>query len=101
MSGGTLTDGTTSLYAMMRWAEAIEKDNPLLATQLRDLYSLLRSYDYYLSGDIGENAINEAWKQYCEKWIEMDSEHVEELLFDRCLYLVHSAIKGYRVNEDE
>ena len=95
MSGGALTDyGVNSLYSITNWAREIERENPLLAQQLRDLFDLLHAYDYYLSGDYGKVEIEKAWTKYREKWIKMDTDQVVQILFDKCLEMVDGAVKG-------
>lgn len=95
MSGGALTDyGGSSLYAMEDWAMRLEKDNPLLAEQMRDMAKLLGRYDYYLSGDIGEEAIEKAWTAYRDKWLGMDPEELRRIMFGKCMDLVDSMIRG-------
>ena len=91
MSGGVL-EYTSHIYD---WVREIEKDNPLLAEQMRDLSTLLGRYDYYLAGDIGDEAISKAWETYRDKWIKMDTEKVRQVLFEKCMNLVDSTIKGY------
>lgn len=95
MSGGVLTDYQYNLGELLSWADGVERDNPLLADQLRDIHTLLGRYDYYLSGDIGEDGIQKAWSEYRKKWLDIDTEHVEKVLFEKCLDLVHSTIKGH------
>ena len=99
-SGGALTEYTHNLSDIKDWARQIERHNPLLAQQLDDMYDLLDRYDYYLSGDIGEDGIQKAWKKYCDKWINIDTEKVEQVMFEKCLDLVDRMIKGYAKNED-
>ena len=99
-SGGALTEYTHNLSDIKDWARQIERHNPLLAQQLDDMCDLLYRYDYYLSGDIGEDDIQKAWKKYCDKWINIDTEKVEQVMFEKCLDLVDRMIKGYAKNED-
>ena len=102
MSGGVLTDyGSSSLSDMDDWAKMIEKDNPLLAEQMRDMCKLLGRYDCYLSGDIGEDDIEKAWSEYREKWIDIDTQAVEETMYEKCLDMVHSMVKGYTHHDEE
>lgn len=96
MSGGSLTDYNHNLYLLNDWADKIEAENPLLAEQMRDMAYLLGRYDYYMSGDIGENGIQKAWGEYRDKWIEMDTDEVKKLMFEKCLDMVNSILKGYR-----
>lgn len=97
MSGGHLTDhGTYSLYALEEWAMGVERENILLASMLRDLRVLLDRYDYYLSDDIGEESIEKSWGTFRDKWLNIDSDSITELLFEKCLEMVDGAIKGYK-----
>ncbi len=81
MSGGTLTDyGSTSLYAILEWARQIEPENPLFAELLRDEYLLLEKYDYYLSGDTSEDRVEEAWKEFSDRWLGDVSKAAEAVL---------------------
>ena len=101
MSGGVLTDyGSSSISSIYDWARIIERENPLLAEQMRDLGELLGRYDYYLAGDIGEDSIQKAWEKYRTKWIEIDTEKVEQVMFEKCLDLVDGMIKGFTKHED-
>lgn len=92
MSGGHLE----FVYYLAEWARELESVNPLLASMLRDLDKLMHTYDYYLAGDCLEERVAAAWKEYREKWLEIDTDHVEALLFEKCLDLVHSAVSGVR-----
>lgn len=99
MSGGGLTDYSGGLYNLEEWARVMESYNPLLSKQMYDLYDLLNRYDYYLAGDIGKDAIAEAWEKYRSKWIDIDTEKVVEIMFDKCLELVNTVIVGHK-NDD-
>lgn len=99
MSGGHLTDYQHDLHRLNDWAEIIDKVNPLLALQMRDMCELLDRYDRYLSGDIGEDAIGKAWSEYRDKWIEMDTASIEDVMFEKCLETLHEMINGYRKDE--
>ena len=80
MSGGVLTDYRHNLYLLNEWAKRIESQNPLLAEQLYDLYELLDRYDYYLSDDIGDERIQEAWAKYRDKWLGIGSDKLREMV---------------------
>lgn len=95
MSGGKLTDYQHDLYKLGDWADKLEKENPLLAQQMRDLLELLTAYDKYLSGDIDDKDIEGAWEKYRKKWIHMNDSTVVLTLFDACLELVNAAVKGH------
>lgn len=95
MSGGGLTDRWGGLYPMLDWARTLDRYNPLLAEQLRDMYELLNRYDYYLAGDIGADDIKKAWDKYHNKWIKIDTE----VMFERCLETLHEMINGHRKDE--
>ena len=82
MGGGALTDYNGHLTDMLDWAHRLERDNPLLAKQLRDLYVLLDRYDYYLSHDIGDAEIEAAWEKYRTKWLKMTSKLSEQVIAD-------------------
>lgn len=68
MSGGALTDYRHDLYRMCDWADGLEKVNPILATQVRDMCLVLYKYDRFLSGDISEEDAVKAWDKYLDKW---------------------------------
>ena len=97
MSGGAFD---YNQYWLDDWAKQIEPENPLLAEQMRDMCKLLNRYDYYLCGDIGEEEIEKAWTKYRDKWIKMDTERIETMMFEKCLEMVDSMIKGYRKDEE-
>lgn len=80
MSGGVLTDYHHNLYLLKEWAKRIEPQNPLLAEQLYDLHQLLSRYDYFLSDDIGEERIQEAWAEYRDKWLGIGSDKLREMV---------------------
>lgn len=101
MSGGHLTDYRHNLGDMLDWARGVEKDNPLFAEQLRDVYKLLDRYDYYLSGDIGKDGIRKAWEEYTAKWSHMDNEKVRQIMFEKCMNLCETVIKGYNDDRDD
>lgn len=97
MSGGAFN---YKEYWLGDWARQIEPENPLLAEQMRDMCELLGRYDYYLCDDIGKKEIEKAWTKYRDKWIEMDTERIETMMFEKCLEMVDSMIKGYRKDEE-
>ena len=76
-------------------ANRLEHINPILAEQMHDLHKLVDRYDYYICGDCGEESIQKSWTEYRDKWINIDTEHVEEMLFEKCLELVHSVVAGH------
>lgn len=80
MSGGVLTDYRHNLYLLKEWAKRIEPQNPLLAEQLCDLHKLLGRYDYFLSDDIGEEGIQEAWAEYRDKWLGIGTDKLREMV---------------------
>ena len=82
MSGGELTDYYGGLYKLDEWATKLDKHNPVLAEMMRDLRVLLDRYDYYLSGDIGEERLAEAWAQFRDKWLH-GSAMTPEAVFAR------------------
>lgn len=65
---------------------------------MKDLYQLLDRYDYYLSGDIGQDEIKEAWTTFRSKWIEIDTNSITEILFERCLDMVNTVTTGHRMD---
>lgn len=99
MSGGALTDYHHDLFRMGEWAQVIERENPLLAEQMKDMCKLLGRYDYYLSGDIGEDSIEKAWSEYRDKWIGMDSTSAEHMMCDICIEIVRDMVRGYRKDD--
>lgn len=74
MSERILTDNGYGLLHLLMWADEIERENPLLAEQLNDLYILLNKYDDYLSEDVGRDDVQDAWRKYKNKWINADEE---------------------------
>ena len=100
MSGGELTDHRYDLNRLLDWADKIRNENPLLAGQLYDMRILLGRYDYYLSGDIGEEDIEKAWSEYRDKWIGMDSSSAEYMMCDICIEVVRDMIRGYHKSPD-
>lgn len=96
MSGGRLTDHTYDLYRLEDWAKVVEKENVLLAEMMCDLCKLLDRYDYYMSGDIGEDGVKTAWTTFRDKWLHIDSDTFVEILFDKCLEMVNGAVQGVR-----
>ena len=100
MSGGALTDYNGHLTDMLDWAHRLERDNPLLAKQIRDLYVLLDRYDYYLSGDIGEEEIEEAWEKYRTKWIKMTTAKLSEKVLADVRAEVDAYLESIRTGHD-
>ena len=98
MSGGAFD---YKEWYLGEWAQQIEQENPLLAEQLRDLHKLMGRYDYYLSGDIGKDGIQKAWEEYTAKWFHMDNEKVRQIMFEKCLGLCETVLKGYLDGKDE
>ena len=96
MSGGGLTDYTGGLYQLRDWANTIELHNPTLSELLRDLYDLLHAYDYWLAGDYGSDDVEEAWKKFKVKWMDIDFEKIRPILMSRCVEIINSFEKGYR-----
>ena len=76
-------------------ADRLKHINPVLAEQMHDLHKLIDRYDHYICGDCGDEAIEKAWTEYREKWINIDTEQIETMMFERCLELVNSVIKGH------
>lgn len=94
MSGGHLTDYHHDLHRLDEWAEKLQPENCLLAEMLIDLHTLLCRYDYYLSGDTGDDVLCMAWSKFRDKWLNLDTEQVAEILLDKWLELVNGAIMG-------
>lgn len=94
MSGGHLTDYYHDLHRLDEWADKLQPENCLLAEMMIDLHTLLCRYDYYLSGDTGDDVICMAWSKFRDKWLNIDTDQVTELLFEKCLEMVNGAIKG-------
>lgn len=84
MSGGVLTGYTYDLGRLDEWAEAVAPHNALLAEQLTDLHEVLHEYDYWLSGDVGEESAVDAWNAYVAKWLEASPEELEGTI-RRCM----------------
>lgn len=96
MSGGHLTNHYYNLGDLEDWATVIEREaNPLLAEQMHDLYKLLDRYDYYLSGDIGEVAIQSEWEAYRDKWYNVDAEKLRRMMLEKCMAYCDSMVYGY------
>ena len=79
MSGGVLTDYNYNLTSMLDWAHKLERDNPLLAKQIRDMYVLLDAYDRFLSGDTGDRDIEAAWENYCTRWLRITPDRLSKM----------------------
>ena len=91
MSGGALTDYQHNLYLLDEWADGIEKYNPVLADNMHDLEKLLDRYDYWLSGDIGDEALGKAWAEYRDKWLSKSPDIIIEILerrFKECVDII-------------
>ena len=105
MSGGALTDYGGGLYHLKEWSEKIRPVNPLLAEQLRDLYTLLDRYDYFLSGDIGEARLTEAWEAYSAKWLGITPEQMTETVVATARAEIEGYLQslklGYNPNREE
>lgn len=91
MSGGTLE----RTYQCEEWASQLRKVNPLFADMLADTSRILSRYDYYISGDIGEDAIEKEWKAFCTKWMNMDPERFAQMAKEECMDIVDSMVKGH------
>lgn len=99
MSGGALTDDRYDLYRLDDWSNKVERENPLLAELMRDLGKVLHAYDYYLSGDTGEEAITKAWDKFRAKWIGVSEEEMTERVSRKAMEAakryVDSVTKGF------
>ena len=97
MSGGALTDYgyDGSIGYLSDWAKRIRPHNPILADHMERLRELLGRYDYYLSGDIGEEDIEKAWKEFLSYSIN-DEESMRYVIMKECKEIIDSALKGYR-----
>ena len=100
MSGGALTDYCGGLTSMLDWAHKLERDNPLLAQQIRDLYVLLDAYDRYLSGDTGDERIEAAWGKYHEKWFKVTPEKLSEMILTDAKAEVDAYLESVRTGHD-
>lgn len=95
MSNGELTQSQYDLHRLCDWSEVIGKYNPLLAEQMRDLYALLRSYDKYITGLIGDMDIETSWASYKAKWIDVSSHATETTMVRICMDTLESMLKGH------
>lgn len=97
MSGGALTDYgyEGSISNLSQWAKAIRPHNPILADHMERLEHLLNRYDYYLSGDIGEDDIEKEWKQFLSFSIN-DEESMKASILKECENIIDTMFKGYR-----
>lgn len=67
MSGGTLEN----LWVMSDWLyELRAEENKLVSNQVaglaKEFRDLMEECDLYLSGDIGEERMEKAWKRFCK-----------------------------------
>ncbi len=99
MSGGALTNYEHNLFILGEWADRVEAENPLLAEHMRDLYDLLYKYDYYMSGDIGEDEVSKAWEAFHTKWFDVSKEDLAGRIAMNAMKqaeaYVESVSKGY------
>lgn len=98
MSGGALTGYNYDLYRLKEWAKRIEDENPTLAAHLRAMHTVLDRYDYYMSGDIGEEDIHQAWRDYCEimyKDLSLDEDALVERAKKAAEEYVRRTCRGY------
>ena len=95
MSGGGLTEYGTGLYVLTEWADRVRPQNPMLAEMMQDLYVLLHSYDYYLAGDYGEEAVEKAWKKFADKWLSKDMDKLRPIIMERCIEIINSVLTGH------
>lgn len=100
MSERILTDNGYGLLHLLMWADEIERENPLLAEQLKDLYILLNKYDDYLSEDVGRDNVQDVWRKYKNKWINADEEELKKYMMKECERHVDTMIKGWRMKRD-
>lgn len=56
------------------WAETLAPVNPLLSEQLKDIHTLLETYDNYLNKIVTEDEVRAAWKTYKGKWTYVDEK---------------------------
>lgn len=80
MSGGALTDYHYDIYKLDDWADALDNENRLLADNMRDLSKVLTAYDMYLSGDWGEDRVEEEWEKYRSKWFHISNEDLQRFV---------------------
>ena len=99
MSGGALTDDRYDLSRLDDWSDKVERENPLLAELMRDLGKLLHVYDYYMSGDKGEESVSRAWEVFHTKWIGISKEdlagHITMKAMKQAEAYVESVCLGY------
>ena len=97
MSGGALTDYgyDGSIGNLSQWARRIRPHNPILADHMVRLEYLLDRYDYYLSGDIGEEDIEKEWKEFLSFSIN-DEESMKKSILKECEGIIDTMLKGYR-----
>lgn len=97
MSGGALTDYGCdgSITDLSQWAKRIRPHNPILADHLERLERLLDRYDYYLSGDIGEEDIEKEWKGFLSFSIN-DEDSMKASILKECENIIDTMLKGYR-----
>lgn len=80
MSGGALTDYHYDIYKLNDWADALEKENRLLAENMRDMSTVLTAYDMYMSGDWGEERVEQEWEKYRSKWFHLTNEDLQKFI---------------------
>jgi hypothetical protein len=70
-------------------AMAARKLNPLEDKQLSelcwDMFCLLHSYDWYASGDTGEERYREDVKYFKDKWLNVNHEDRVKQEIDKCI----------------
>lgn len=99
MSGGGLDDDYR-LYLLDDWACTLDRMNPLLAKQLRDLRKLLHAYDYWLAGDYGTEEVEEAWKTYCDRWLN-GAQHLDGIVSEIADGIRDSILKGWNSDREQ
>lgn len=97
MSGGVLTRYTHDLYRLTEWANSVERENPLLAEMLRDMNHLLDRYDYYMSGDIGQDSIRKEWGDFRSKWMLRSESSWNKVVIDRAKAEIDGYLESIRL----
>lgn len=101
MSGGVLTDYQHNLFHLDEWADKVKVEDPVLAEQMHDPSKLLYVYDRFMSGDTGEQSIEEAWKEYRTKWLAIRPADMVEYVTARAKNQALAYIESFKTGHKD
>lgn len=100
MRGGLTDYGRFPLSVVDMWVDKIGPLNALFAEQLRDIRPVLDAYDGYLNGFVSSEKLTAVWTRYSAKWLDIDPEHVRELMEAVLKEVADGIVNGYVGRKD-